>query len=409
MTASPRASSRYLPLAACMVLPAVSNGVFISCFPLWVVPWIAEFHVSRSLVMSGFGIGNIVMGLASPLVGYVLERTSPRLSVALGGAALGLGLLAGSVLPSIWQVIVIYATLMALGAAFTGLLSAQTAAVDLYPDRAGTIGGFITLGISGGGIVMPALLAGPVVWYGWRAAFAIAGAIVLATMLPASLFLRGGRGGGTAGLHEAGHASPESARLTTRAVLASPAFWLPLFGIVPVMFVVGTVLTNSVAIAADDHVNLRLAGYLVSVIALGGAIGSVSLGWLADRADYRIVFGCTAGVMALSLLMLNAHPGFAALAFIFAAVGFGGGGAIPLFSAIVVRRFGIQAFPRVMGLILPSVILSLAVAPALAGGVRDLTGSYAIDFDVCAVLLLMGGLLVCFTTRRNFALNQLRS
>ena len=153
MTPSPRVSARYLPLSACMILPAVSNGVFISCFPLWVLPWITEFHVSRSLIMSGFGIANIVMGLASPLVGYVLERTSPRLSIALGGAALGAGLLVGSAVPSVWQVIAVYVTLMALGTAFTGLLSAQTAAIDLYPHSAGPIGGRITLSISGGGLV----------------------------------------------------------------------------------------------------------------------------------------------------------------------------------------------------------------------------------------------------------------
>ena len=48
MTPSPRLEAHHLPLAACMILPAVSNGVFISCFPLWVVPWITEFHVSRA-------------------------------------------------------------------------------------------------------------------------------------------------------------------------------------------------------------------------------------------------------------------------------------------------------------------------------------------------------------------------
>ncbi len=52
-----------------------------------------------------------------------------------------------------------------------------------------------------------------------------------------------------------------------------------------------------------------------------------------------------------------------------------------------------------MGLLLPSVILSLAVAPVLARSVRDRTGSYAIDFNLCIVVLLVSGLLVSLTAR----------
>ena len=302
----------------------------------------------------------------------------------------------GSVAPSIWQIVAIYATLMALGAAFTGFLSAQTAAVDLFPEKAGTVGGLITLGISGGGMVMPLLLAGPVAWYGWRTAFAIAGAVVLAAIVPLGLLLRGRGGARAVGIHEAMEESAGWVRLGTQAILARRGVWAPVFGIVPVMFVVGTVLTNSVAIAADDGVSLRLAGYLVSVIALGGAIGSLSLGWLADRGDYRVVFAVTAVVMALSLLSLDSRPGFLVLAVVFGVVGFAGGGVIPLFAAVVTRQFGGHAFPRVMGMILPSVIVSLAIAPIVAGGVRDTTGGYAIDFDLCALMMVASALLVWF-------------
>jgi len=65
---------------------------------------------------------------------------------------------------------------------------------------------------------------------------------------------------------------------TTRAILGKLAFWVPLMGVVPAMFVVGTVLTNAVAIAADSGIAIGVAGYLVPAIAAGersGALGSV--------------------------------------------------------------------------------------------------------------------------------------
>src|ERR1700735_1789007 len=91
------ASSRmWAALVACMVIPAIGNGVFISCFPLWVVPWIDEFHVPRSTALSGFAVGNLVMGLASPLVGNCLERFPARWSVTLGGLCLAVGFSLGA-------------------------------------------------------------------------------------------------------------------------------------------------------------------------------------------------------------------------------------------------------------------------------------------------------------------------
>ena len=91
-----RTQSRLLALGACMLIPAVSNSIFIVCFPLWVLPWVHDFAVPRSTVMSGFGLGNLVMAFTSPLVGSALGRVPVRLSVTLGGCALAGGFFAAA-------------------------------------------------------------------------------------------------------------------------------------------------------------------------------------------------------------------------------------------------------------------------------------------------------------------------
>jgi hypothetical protein len=42
-----------------MLIPAISNGVFVVCYSLWVLPWTLDFHVARGVVMGGFAIGNL--------------------------------------------------------------------------------------------------------------------------------------------------------------------------------------------------------------------------------------------------------------------------------------------------------------------------------------------------------------
>jgi MFS family permease len=385
-----------------MLIPAVSNGVFVTCFPLWVVPWITEFHLPRGMVMTGFAIGNLVSGLAAPIVGRSLERIPARVSVALGAVALATGFLLGSLSRAVWQVSVLYASLMAVGAAFTGMLTAQSVGVRILPHKAGTISGLITLSMSAGGVVMPALLAGPVSAFGWRPAFLLAGAIVLLIVGPAGWFLLRGYGGGPIAAH-GGHGAAldrssaldiDSSQLTIRALVRNLAFWIPLFAIVPVLFVVGTVLTNVVAIAADSGIAVGVGGYLVPMIGLGGAVGSVSLGWLADRVDYRLVFGGTATAVLIALLLLMGRLGVLPMALAFAVIGFAGAGVFPVVGVILVRNFGPRAFARIMGTIMPILVIEMAIAPVLAARIRDLTGSYKMAFAYCTCLLVASTLAV---------------
>jgi MFS family permease len=381
-----------------MVIPAIGNGVFISCFPLWVVPWIDEFHVPRSTAMAGFAIGNLVMGLASPIVGNCLERFPARVSVTLGGIALSAGFLLGAMANSFWQIIALYASVLALGAAFTGLLPAQSVAVRILPHKAGTLSGVITLGISAGGIVMPGVLTGPVSALGWRPAFLITSAIVLVAIVPSAWFLLRGGEPGVAAHGSAMPSGNEAAQYTTRAILGQLAFWVPLMGVVPAMFVVGTVLTHAVAIAADSGIAIGVAGYLVPSIAAGGAVGSVGLGWLCDRMDYRWVFGVTAAATVLALLLLLGHVGPLPMAIAFGVVGIVAGGVFPVVGVMVVRSFGPLVFARIMGMMMPPLIIAMAVAPVIAGWVRDGTGSYNAAFAYCAGLMLISGIAV-FTLR----------
>jgi MFS family permease len=388
-----------------MVIPALTNAVFVTCFTLWVLPWTSEFHVARGTVMIAFAIGNLVQGVTSPLVARSLERVPTRVSVTLGALALILGLLLESLSQSILQAGVLYATLIAVGAAFTGLLPAQSVAVRILPHKAGTISGFITLSMSIGSIVMPAILVGPIASLGWRPAIAIAAVILLVTVAPASWFLlKGHDGGPVAGGHGAhgGHGaapgtpdvSTDLSKLTVGALLGKLAFWVPLFAIVPVLFVVGTVLTNVVAIAADNGFSSGVGGYLVPMIGLGGAFGGVVLGWLVDRIDYRLVFAGAATAVVLALGLLLVRPGLVEMALAFGVFGFAGAGAFPVLGAMLVRSFGTQAFARIMGVMMPVLVIEMAVAPLIAAKFRDMTGSYRIAFMYCTVLMVASALAV---------------
>lgn len=387
------ASGGWRALAACMVIAAIGQGVFVSCFPLWVVPWIAEFHVSRGLALAGFAAGNLVMGLASPVVGICIERFSARLVIALGGIVLGIGFVLGSVALSFWQLVALYASVLPCGAAFAGLIPTQSVAVRAFPHRAGTASGAITVGASAGGIILPPALTALLATEGWRPVFLLAGAIAVMTIVPCAWALLKGydRARESAATADEGPVTADAAPVRTRELLGRLEFWVPLMAGVPTMMLIGTVMANAVAIAVDNGIPLRVAGYLVSAIPAGGVSGSLGLGWLCDRMDYRRVFGICAAATVLALLLLGGHVTPLPLAIAFAVMGIVVGGAFPVVGVMVVRSFGARVFPRVMGLLMPPMIVAMAISPVIAGWVRDRTGSYGIVFYCCAALMAFSG------------------
>jgi MFS transporter, OFA family, oxalate/formate antiporter len=271
------------------------------------------------------------------------------------------------------------------------MLPAQTVAVRIVPHKAGTLSGVITMSISVGGIVMPGVLTGPVASLGWRYTFVMTGAIILAIVVPAAWFLLRGFDERLVTGHGDASMTADTPRTTTRAIFGRLAFWVPLMGVVPAMFVVGTVLTNAVAIAADSGIAIGVAGYLVPAIAAGGMVGSIGLGWLCDRLNYRLVFGTTAAATVLALLLLLGHVGPLRMALAFGMVGIVAGGVFPVVGVMVVRGFGTLVFARIMGMMMPPLIIAMAVAPVVAGWVRDKTGSYDVAFVYCAALMLLSG------------------
>lgn len=390
-----------------MLLPAISGGLVVVCYPLFVVPWIMEFHVLRSTVMAGFGIGNLVMACASPVVGWALARIPVRRTAVLGGIALAGGFLLVAVAHSFWQIILLYSTIIALGAAFTGILVGQSVAISVMPEKTGTISGLITLSLSAGGILVPLALTIPITAFGWRSGALMASAIVVFTIVPAAWFFLRGKGGNPprSGHGPASGAEPPDPPLTVGRLVWRIDFLVPLLLSIPAELIIGTVMVHSVAIATDSGITAGAGGYLVPALSVGAAVGSLGVGWLADRADYRLIFaGLVTGVV-IAIGLLVSYPTVPIIAIAFAIVGILGGGLFPLLGVIVVRGFGPQRFGRVMGVLLPVIVASNAAGPVLAGWVRDSTGSYGLVLVCYAALLGLCALALSILrlTARNIA------
>jgi MFS family permease len=331
----------------------------------------------------------------TPLVGRTLDAVSPRLMTLAGAAIMAAGFWLVSLAQAFWQVAALYCTLIAVGAAFAGLLPAQTVVLRRLPKNAGAILGVMVLGLSLGGGLLALALAPLLETFGWRPTFALAGLVILIVVVPlAWIFLDGKAGRGARG-HGAPDASAPAAGdtplMTTRQTFMSPSFWTVLVGFLSLTLVSSAVQPNVVAVAVDAGLTATQGAYLVSVMGLTAALGAPGIGWVADRIDPRTVFAGVAVALALALAAIVWVP----LLFIpaIAVVGFAAGGGQPLLGVLILGRFGPGNFPRVQGLVIP-LLLPALTGPALAGWIRDRTGSYDLAFLALIPLMAVSVLVI---------------
>ena len=70
-------------LGACIASPAIIAGLN-SVFPLWVLPWTADFNVKRSSVMLAYALTSLLTIFLMPFVGRLLIRVPARLLMTIG-------------------------------------------------------------------------------------------------------------------------------------------------------------------------------------------------------------------------------------------------------------------------------------------------------------------------------------
>jgi len=270
-----------------------------------------------------------------------------------------------------------------VGAALAGVLPCQSLAIRLFPSHVGKISGLMMVALSVTGVVLPIVVTPLVLAVGWRMALAAAGAVIFVVIpLLAILFMRERTPAASVDSPE-----PAAEPLPAGGFMRTRGFWVIWIAIFPMMATSTAVQANLLPILADHGVGPRDGSFILSGLAVGSAVGATLFGWLADRADPRLVLGGAVGLMAAALVAYSGSGGLPVAAAATVVLGVAGGGLLPLMSTFTFRQFG-GAYAPAYGL-LNSFLLPYMFAPPLIGLVRDKTGSYAPAFIGALPLLLL--------------------
>ncbi len=394
-------------IGTAMAFQAISFGLTIYTFGLWVAPLGAEFGASRAEIMIGFTLLSVVMGTLSPFAGRAMDRQSIRTLVTAGTILMALGFFLASLAQAVWMFIAAYAIFVAIGMLLAGPLPASTLAAKWFNGRRGLAIGLSSVGTSIGGLTLPLLSAFLLVdlGLGWRGAHQVLAVLILVLILP-PVFLFVANRPEDKGVEPdpdlvPGHGGPAAhSAWTYKEILHDRTFWATAIAFGTLTMVFGGAQANLIPYAQDHGLSVSSAASLMSVLAAAGILGKIIYGGLADRISHRILFWSAGAVLVLPLALMMGDPGYLEMIGLSLLLGFSTGGFLPLMGAIIGRRFGPVAFGQVMGLLGPFTMPLAVIGPPLAGYIHDQTGSYVLAFEIFIGVIVLACAAMAFLDER---------
>lgn len=387
-----------------LVFQALLFGSIFFSYTMWVNQWVADATLDASLSQAMWGITvlSLTQGLLAPFAGRAMDRLSIRALVCAGALAAALGMALISQASALWQIILIYGTLITVGTLLSGPLAAQTLAAKWFRGRRGLAIGLSTVGTSLGGLVMAPLIAILYLNFGWRTAHLIVAVMMVVIIVPLVWMV-------VRNTPEQRGIEPEPERQrasgdlpgiefplhTTGSILRQRTFWVMIIAFVPMVTAFGGIQQNLGPFARDAGIADQHTAYLISIFSGVMIGGKIFFGAMADRFDHRMLYCLAVTTLAFALWLMTASPGFLGMVVICVLLGLAAGGFLPLLGAIVGSRFGPASFGQVMGLLGPFMTIS-AIGPLVAGRLRDTTGSYDLVLMVFMAMLLPAAIGIFF-------------
>jgi MFS family permease len=371
-------------------------GLALYGLPNYYPSFIKQLGWSAGDVTLGNMLGKLIIGPAFGfLVGRMIERRGPRLSMVVGLLAAGGAVAALGTINNYSFFLLLYC-FNALGYVMAGPLPSQVLLSQNFDEKRGTAMGIAYLGIGLGATFGPQITKYLLDRFGWRTALNILGLIIVLVGMPLVLAIRK-QDSTTAG------ASPRAPRAPIGAVLGNPAFYLLAAGSFASVGAVGGVMQNlMVFMTIEKHWPRGQGLNIMSWIAGVSLAGRVGAGWLADRLGPKPVMLIVYALVASGATMLMMGPTTTSIYSFAVVFGLGLGGEYMIIPLMAGRLFGTAVLGRVMGIILTFDGVAEASIPYLVGKTYDWTHSYATGFKILTGLAALGaGAIALLPSRRR--------
>ena len=348
-------------------------GFTFYCYPLMFDSLEKELGATQAQLSGALSLFFICSAAASIFLGRLLDKYSVKNIMLIGGVIFSCGLISIAYVQSVFYLLLIYATLIAIGGPALGNLSVTKLVANWFETKAGVALGIAAIGISFSGVILPILVDPLISAIGWRNVYLVFAAIVLLLLLPIIYFLVintpeeiNQNKDNEINLNQT--VSKEDP-MPMRDFLKFGKFWFISIAFALQFFSMGGVLLHLIphaSILGFEAVwdffgfPLKQTVFAYSLAAFGGVVGKIFFGYLIDRmqANRPVMFMMLMQAIGIfGLTMVETFDLFLISCFVF---GLGFGGAMVLMSACFLKAFGSHNLGSVRGI---SAVIIVPVQP----------------------------------------------
>ena len=354
-------------------VPALLRG-----FPNWsraevsLLPSVLALSAGISVLPVGWLVDRIeariviIAGVLLAAGAFFLASTSHSLATMLGAyLILGVGISAGTVLP------------------------ASLVLANWFTERRGLAMGIALSGSTVGGSLMT-LVAGHLFQVsGWRTAYVVLGLPMMVVAVPLVALIVRSRPPGAIPMTVA-----EGAKLLegfeASEAIRTRSFWMILLANFCFAFTATGSAIHLVAYLEGVGYKTSAAALIMSLIFAFAALGKVVLGFVADRLTARVALVLCFATQAAGLSIVFGAARIGVILAFVPIYGMSIAAPLMLLPLLTAESLGIKRYGLLSGLAGLAQTFGAMVGPIVAGRIFDITTSYALAFELCIAVMIIG-------------------
>lgn len=388
---------RWIIVLCSFLILFVSNGMTLGGITVFDLELLAALSDStgREVALGELkvrdGLMFVTAGLLGMVAGWLADKVGVKPLIIAGLALLALGNFAYSRVVSLTDIYLIHVGL-GLVLVLCGLIINVYLISRWFDKHRGLAIGLVLAGTSLGNAAFPQINAWLLQSYSWQEVFQLLMFVPLALLPVVVLFVRNSPQDNAAPAAGTPSTDVELPGYTLREALASRNFWI-------VCALAFCTFYSILGMSAVTFVFLRKAEYApqlaatgVTILFIGGLVGKIISGYLAEQLGRKLMLLCGLLLMLLGSfgLVMAAWQGGEFYIWIgLVGFGFGWGGIYTLIQLLSADLFGLKSLGKILGAVNVVDTLGGALGPVLTAMLYDRTGSFLVSFGVIAVLLVV--------------------
>ena len=381
-----------LQIIICLIAVVMGSVALIS-FGVYAPHLVQAFDAPVATISLAASITLLVTGIASPVVGRLLDIRTIRSVFIVGGILLSGGLSGISFSTNIPQFLLCYA-IMGMAVAIFGPVAAVKHMTVWFPHHLGLATALVCLPL--GAILYPPLTNWLIESFGWRESFqiyAIAALVVtgLVLLIKSTPDKQTSAGGIASSSEEASPKAALSSKEVYKPLLKSGMFWFAILAFCCFIAAQLSALTHFVVVAQSKGLTVNDGVLFLTVMGIASLIGGPLSGVIADRLGPRAGYILIGVIQSTALALLLGESSYTFFLASSIVLGLFLSGGYVFFVSFVTQVIGHRNFGTGFGLATLICAVISALPPTIAGLIYDAFGSYDWHFGALAALALLSG------------------